>query len=112
MRERVQFAQALTAKVDQRSEIVAPSVHTEAGWNRLLALVRGPKLAWGFSVILLLMAAGVIWFLIDARRLRQDLAKTEAERTTLALRERELQEKVASERQRANQLSTELAVSR
>lgn len=108
LRERVKFSQALAAKVDQRSEIVVPSVHAESGWNRWLALMRSPKLGWAFSIILLLMAAGVIWSLIEARRLRQDLAKTGAERATHAQRERELQQQVASERHRAEQLSTEL----
>ncbi len=108
LRERVQFAQALTSKVDQRREIVVPPIQTESGWNRWLVLLRGPKLGWAFSIILLLMAAGMIWSLFEARRLRRDLASTGAERATQALRERELQQQVASERQRAEQLSTEL----
>lgn len=108
LRERVKFSQALAAKVDQRNEVRVPSVQTESWVNRWLALMRGPKLGWVFSIILLLMAAGVIWSLIEARRLQQDLARTEADRAAQAQRERELQQQVASERQRAEQRSAEL----
>lgn len=108
LQERVKFSQALAAKVDQRNEIPAPSAQTESSMNRWLALLPGPKLAWAFSIILLLMAVGATWSLIKVRRLKQDLVRMETERATQAQQESDLQQQVASERQRAEQLSAEL----
>lgn len=108
-RERAKFAVALAAKLAQTSEVAtAPPPRAESLWSRLQSSMRGPKLAWAFSVALLLMAAGAVWLLVESRRLRQEFAKTESQRTTQAQRERELQQQVASERQRAEQLSAEL----
>ncbi len=108
LRERVRFSRALAAKVDQRNEIPERSVQTESSLNRWLALLRGPKVGWAFSIILLLLAAGATWSLIKVRRLQQDLVRVESERATQAQHERDLQQQVTSERQRAEQLSAEL----
>jgi anti-sigma factor RsiW len=101
-RERANFATALATRLDERSEVVAvyqPSAGSP--WNRLLASMRGPKLAWGFSVALLLMTVVAAWFLLETRRLRQDLNAQEQ-------RERELQQQATNERQRAEELAAEL----
>jgi hypothetical protein len=108
LRERVKFSQALAAKVDQRNEIPERSVQTESSLNRWLALLRVSKLGWAFSIILLLMAAGATWSLIKVRHLQQDLVRVESERAAQAQHERDLQQQVTSERQRAEQLSAEL----
>jgi hypothetical protein len=101
-RERANFARALAARLDESNEVAAVSQpSSESLWNRLLPSMRGPKLAWGFSVALLLMTVVAAWFLLETRRLRQDLSAQEQ-------RERELQQQATSERQRAEQLAAEL----
>jgi hypothetical protein len=105
-RERAKFAEALAAKLDEAA--AAPAVLAEPWWGRLLASMRGPKLMWAFSVVVLLAAAVAVWSLIETTRLRQELARSEAERTTREQRERELQQQVTNERLRADQLFGEL----
>jgi len=101
-RERANFARALAARLDERSEVAAVSQRdAESLWNRLLVSMRGPKLAWGFSVALLLMTVLAAWLLFETRRLRQDLSAQEH-------RERELRQQATSERHRAEQLAAEL----
>lgn len=103
-RERARFAEALASKLDT---VVAAPRTAESGWDRFLISMRGPKLALAISVAVL-MAAVAAWSLIETRRLRQELTRTEAERATREQRERELQDQLSSERLRADQLSGEL----
>jgi hypothetical protein len=103
-RERAKFAAALAAKVDQNNEIAV----AESWWSRLVAPRRVTKLVWAYSIILLVLGAGAFWFLIESRRLHQELAKTETERATQTQREHELKDQVESEQQRSQQLSAEL----
>lgn len=107
-RERANFAVALAAKLDQANEVAAPPAAAQSLWNRLRVSMRAPKLAWAFSVALLLMAAVAVWFLIETRRLRQEFAKNENQQATQEQRERELQQQIADERRRSEQLSAEL----
>jgi hypothetical protein len=108
-RERAKFAEAFAVKLDQITEVVAaPPAQTESLLARILDSMRGPRLAWALSLVLLLMAAGAMWFLSETRRLRQDLAKTENEKARQAQRARELEQQVANERLRSEQLSAEL----
>jgi hypothetical protein len=107
-RERVMFAEALAAKVDQNNAVTAVPGVAESWWSRLRASRRGPKLAWAFAIMLLLLAGGALWSLIESRRLHQELAQTEAQREKQAQAERELQEQLANEQQRSQQLSAEL----
>jgi type IV secretory pathway VirB2 component (pilin) len=108
-RDRAKFAAALAAKVDQSNAIaVASPAGAESWWSRLVTSMRGPKLAWAFALVLLLLAGGALWFLIEGRRLRQELAKTETERGAQEQHERELKERVAIEQQRSEQRSAEL----
>ncbi|MCA1850631.1 MAG: hypothetical protein LC672_06205, partial [Acidobacteria bacterium] len=84
-RERAKFAEALAAKIGQAGEAAAPAAppaRAESLWGRLLATVRGPRLAWAFSLALLLTAAVAAWFFIERRSPQRDLAKTEAVRET------------------------------
>lgn len=109
-RERAKFAEALAAKLWPTDEVAAAApAAAEPWWGRLLLSMRSPKLAWGFSLaVILLMAAVGVWSLIETRRLRQELATTEAERATQEQRERELQQQVTDERVRTEKLSEEL----
>lgn len=108
-RERARFAAALAVKVDQINRgTPVPSLGAGSWWDRLLTLIGGPKLAWAFSITLLLLTVGLVWFLVESRRLHQELAKTESESVTQGQRGRELEEQVANERQRSQQLTAEL----
>jgi anti-sigma factor RsiW len=101
-RERANFARALATTIDESNEVAAVSQpDAESFWNRLLFSMRDPKIAWGFSVALLLMTVVAVWLLFETRRLSQDLSAQEQ-------RERELQQQATSERQRADQLAAEL----
>ena len=101
-RERANFANALAARLDETSQVAAVTKpNAESLWNRLFLSLRGPKLAWAFSVALLLMTVVAAWFLLETRRLRRDLSAQQQ-------RERELQQQATSERQRAEQLAAEL----
>jgi hypothetical protein len=104
-RERAKFAETLAAKIDQNNEIaVASPAGAESWWSRLVASMRGPKLAWAFAIVLLLLAGGALWFLIEGRRSHQELARTRAERETREQHERELKEQVAKEQQPSAEL--------
>ncbi len=105
--ERARFAEALRAKVDETRDVEAPS-STETFWDRLSAALRSPRLAWAFSIAVLLFAVLAGWFLIETTRLRQELARTESDRVAREGRERDLQQQVTNERQRADKLSEEL----
>ena len=105
-RQRAKFASALVAKVDQINKVTADD--TESWWSRLLALVQGPRFAWGLAVVILLVSACGIWFLFESRRLKQQLVRNEAERVRQAEREHDLQNQIAGERARADQLASEL----
>ena len=108
-RERAKFAETLAARLDQSNAIaVTPSAVAESWWRRLVAPMRRPKLAWAFAIVLLLVAGGALWFLIECRRLRQELAKTEAERARHEQVARELKDQVANEQRLSQQRSAEL----
>lgn len=109
-RERARFAEALAAKLGEEKAIGAASssAPTQRWWN-LLALSRGPKLAWAFSVALLLISiVAALWLFIETKRLRQELARTESQRSIREQRERDLQQQVTDEQLRAESLSEEL----
>jgi len=107
-RERAKFAEALATKIGQQKAIdVATSEPTER-WRGRLSLSRGPGWAWAFSIALVSIAVVAGWFLIETKRLRQELATTESERSMREQRERELEQQVTNEQQRAQALSEEL----
>jgi len=108
-RERASFAEALRAKLDETRDVeVAASTSTETLLERLSAALRGPRLAWAFSIAVLLFAVLAGWFFIETKRLRQELARTESERVAREGRERELQQQITNEQLRAEKLSQEL----
>jgi hypothetical protein len=78
--ERARFAQALTAHIDHLNQANRLTSSVEPRWSRLWNSIRGPKLAWGLALALLLLVAGVGWLAIQNRRLRQDIARSETER--------------------------------
>ena len=108
-RERARFAAALATKLGQVDEIMAPSAKaTESWFAGLLAPLRSPRFAWGFSFAILLLIAAVAWFAMERRRLHQELARNEVERAAEEQKERDRQQQLAGERTRADQLTSEL----
>ena len=111
-RERVKFAEALVTRLDQievsRTAAMQP-VRAESPWQRLGERLRGQRLTWQFSMALasLLIAVGSVWFFIENRRLRQEMAHIQAARADQARRERELQQQLTDERMRAHELAAE-----
>lgn len=109
-RERASFAEALAAKVELSEEVRdAPAVATVRWSDQLMLLLSGPKLAWGFSIAVVLIAIIASWFFIQTRQLRQQLATLDSERASQEKRKYELQQEVTNERLRAESLSKELA---
>jgi hypothetical protein len=109
-RARVKFAEALATRLDA---LDAPGkVFAAAGagvsWRqRLSGALRGQRWAVIALATLLIMLGG-IWFFIESRRLRRELAETQAAQEGRQSRERELEQLVAAERRRAEQLREEL----
>jgi hypothetical protein len=107
--ERARFAQALTAQIDHLSKPNQSSSSTEPWWNRLWDSIRGPKLAWGFALALLLLVAGAGWLVFQTRRSRQDVARNEAERSRQEETEHVREQQLAEERKRSDQASSDSA---
>jgi hypothetical protein len=115
-RERLRFAEALAAKLDQ---VVAPggaskkSVIAESWWTRF-SVLQGEKRALAFSVmlVLLFLTFGSIWLTLKVRRTGQELAQTEVQHAAQEQRERQLQQELANERTRNQELREELEQAR
>jgi len=105
-RERVRFADLLTARLDRAAALPSTAVPAESWRRRLLSALQGPKLVWAFSVALVLLIAVVVWFAIQTRRLHQELAAKEAEQLASGQRQHELQQQLAGERSRAEELAS------
>jgi hypothetical protein len=111
-RERVKFAGALVSKIDQTEtaeNVAAKPVWPVSGWRILTALPgRRPILEFSLALASLLLVIGCIWFFIDSRRLREELAKTQSARGDQEARTRELERQVAAERKRTEELTAQL----
>ena len=107
-RERAGFAGALAARLGQVSGVEVAPASSERWLDRLRASLGGARLAWAFVSVVLLIAVVAGWSLVETRRLRQELARSESERVDSEQRERELQRQVTSEQLRAEKLSEEI----
>jgi hypothetical protein len=107
-RERAKFSEALAIQIDRAAELPPSAIRTVSWWKRLLPAQPGPRLAWAFSLVLLILIAGVGWLAIQTRRLHQERTQEEAERVARGQRERDLQQQLAGERTHADQLAAEL----
>jgi hypothetical protein len=111
-RERVKFTQALATSID-RVETKAPApqpVETVSERRGLLESLHRMMMAPVFSlaIVSLLVVAIGGWFFIEARRVRQQLSETQTARAIQEERERDLEQQIADERARADQLAAEL----
>jgi anti-sigma factor RsiW len=107
-REHARFAEALAAKIDSLSQVPAPSSTRMSWWNRLFAITSWPRVAWALPVLLVLLATSVVWLAIQTRSLRQERSRNETERVSQEQKQHDLQQRVANERARADQLAAEL----
>ena len=89
--KRVEFARALTTRIDERERSVArveqsPQSASPMSWNqRLLAIFggRGPTWQFAMAVIVLLIAVGGVWILVNSRwRQQQRETAQQREQTT------------------------------
>src|SRR5262249_54342082 len=122
-RERVEIARLFLADIDRIVE-AGPKVRERepvvSGWGRFLNFLRWPPLVLGGALALVfLFALGAVWSYLERVRLSGRLAQvqneTQAERTSLKQRERELasrnqelEREIADERQRREELTAEL----
>lgn len=112
-RDRARFAQALAAKLEkiEADRAVADAMFGQLPWwQRLLPTFHGRNKAFAFSLslalFLLMLGAGVLFF--KTRRLREELAQTQAAHEAQEQREHDLQQQLANERTRVNDLKADL----
>lgn len=110
-RERMQFASALAARLDQ--EVKEPVTNSEqlaspvSWWQRVSASLRGQRLTLRFSLALatLLIMIGSVWVLIESRRQQRELAQTQAAYEAEQRRERQQSQQAADEGRRPEELA-------
>jgi hypothetical protein len=100
-RERVAFATALAAKIDERQsrEVAATPVRpfgVRSMWT----------VAWAAATVILLLTTG--WSLIQYNRMRGELAQSERARTVDAQRARDLQNQLSTAQTETGALKTEI----
>jgi|SRR5215471_11875162 len=107
-RERAIFARALAERLEQTGTLEGNPGGREGWLNRLVGWLGGPRPAWAFATIALLIAVAAGWSLLENSHLRQELARVQSERIERELEERELRDRVANEQLRNKQLSEEI----
>lgn len=81
-RERARFAEALAAQIERKTEVAAtPAARAQSSVGCWLAAWRGPKLAWGLSMALLLAALAATLIVFQERRMRQSASIAEVARS-------------------------------
>ena len=97
-RKRVNFAKALTTRIDQREQSVtrleqsARSALPSSWWKRLFVIVGGqaPPLRFAMATIIVLVALVGVWFFVNRWRQQQrEAAQIQAQRENQEHRERE-----------------------
>lgn len=106
--ERVAFAKELLRAANEQSspQSVQPK---ESFWEKLLATLRAPQLAFGAALTAaVLLVAGIIWLKNQQTDWQRQIAKTEAERVAERQRLRELETQLAQQTERNAELNAEL----
>jgi hypothetical protein len=96
-RERAAFADALTRRLDQQQKetVIRPSF-----WRRLITSLDRPALAYAGAVACLILLSAGIWLFISMRRLREQLAQSQASQAEHQRQVRELEQQIANEQAR------------
>jgi hypothetical protein len=109
-RERVNFAAALTAKIDEIQND-APARHGDragSAWQAVISAVgRGwtLRVSMATGIALLMLATGSL--LLQTGRLRRELAETQMAKQAGERRERDLERRLSAERPQASELTNE-----
>ncbi len=109
--DRVKFAAALAARLDQIEETATGSeqqqISSVSWWQRLLASFRGrsPTLRFSMALATLVVTLGGVWIFVETRRRQSELAQAEASRETEQRREREEAQQTADRRRLAEDLA-------
>jgi len=107
-KSRVKIAQALVTHVDQTNAI-QPTADASF-FSRLFLPIRINTLTAGLSfAALVLLLAGCAWLFVQYRQLRQQLGQARSTQSASSEREKDLQQQLADERNKANQLAEELS---
>src|SRR5262249_30258753 len=82
-RERSAFADALTRRLDQQVETMSGSAVVSSAprssfWRRWLASVNRSSLAYAGALVCVILLATGIWLFVGTKRLREQLAETQA----------------------------------
>lgn len=106
-RSRAKAATALATKLDQLKDL---KVETRASswWRNLFAGAPSRGLVFGMALATVLLAVGVAWFWLEARRLRSELDRSRMAQATIEQREKELQGLLTEQRGRNEQLTSDL----
>lgn len=109
-RERLRFGEALAARIDQ-SEPPTVIHFNGASWRQRLLSWVGPEsraLAFSMALVLLLLAAGSVWLLVQSSRLRAELARRDSAAADLAQSQAELQRQLADQQKHNQELAAQL----
>jgi hypothetical protein len=111
-RERVKFAGALAARLDQVEELETSSEQSTSPaswWQRIRASLRGqrPTLRFSLALATVLIMLGSVWFFIESRRRQRELSQTRAASETQQRREPEQSQPPANESRGADELAAE-----
>jgi hypothetical protein len=98
---------ALVSTLDRLKPVEAET-ETSPWFQNLFAGFSGRRLVFGMAALSLLLSLGGAWLLFETRRLRSDLAQSRTAQDLTERRERELSELLAEQRDRHDQLLSEL----
>jgi hypothetical protein len=107
-RERVAFARTLLPMTNEPALRARSGEATESLWAKMLAMLRTPQFALSAALVVAVMLIGGAWLMNERARWQQQLAQSQAERTSKEQRARELESQIAQQHERNTQLSREL----
>lgn len=114
-RQKVEFARAL-AKVASKSAVTEPvrqpviALTPTLWWNSFIGLLRSatPTVKWSLAAASLALVIGVPWLIAQTIRLRGEIDQLQAERQTWRARQDGLEQQVAGENARREELAARL----
>ena len=105
---RLRFAEALATWLDARDR--PDSIALASTWAKFYGRFRTNVLAFSVGVAsLLLLVVGALYFVSITARLREELRQVQAAQSDHERRERELQQQIAAEQARSDQLAGDVA---
>ncbi len=111
-RQKVDIARAMMSFVSESALASAPTAGglEPLSWRSLPSILRRTNRAFRLSLatVIVVVAVGLSWLIVDAVRLRNHLQQIQAERTVLQDREQQLEQQAAEERARGDRLDEEL----